>query len=401
MLCTYDLASILDPVTPAVFFADHYERAPLVLHRERPEAFRGLLSLEVIDALLAGRQMHVPGVSVVDNTRKIAVDEYSFPSGLIDVVRAHQLFAAGSTLVFGQLETEHPPLHSLVRALERDICTRFQANIYLTPANAQGFKPHYDSHDVFVLQCEGRKRWMLYDAPVVLPYRRQEFDPATTPCGPVSQEFDMEPGDVMYIPRGLMHDARTAGTHSLHITVGLLFTSWTDLMVEGLSRVGLGDPEFRKSLPPGFARTGFDRSAAREHLATLLKRFAEGVDLDALLEHFQQDLVSTRDARLPGQFAQLSALDATTADTVFSPRPDLVWSLSVEGDTVGLSIYGHRVSFPAYVSDALEWALTHAGYTARELPGDLDEAGRMVLLRRLVREGVLMAATSALDLAHP
>lgn len=395
MLATHDLASLLDPVTTAAFFAEHYERRPLVLKRGRPEAFRALLSLEVIDALMAGRQLHAPGVSVVDNTRKVALDEYTFPSGLVDVVRAHQLFAGGSTLVFSQLEAEHPPLYALVRAMERELSTRFQANIYLTPPNAQGFKPHYDSHDVFVLQCEGRKRWMLYDTPVVLPYRRQEFDPAEVPCGPVSLEFDLEPGDVVYIPRGVMHDARTLGGegqgHSLHITLGLLFTSWTDLLVEGLSQVGMGDPEFRKSLPPGFARPGQDRSAAREHLALLLDRFAERVDLDALLAHFERDLVSTRDARLPGQFAQIAGLPKVTAGTVFSPRPDLLWSLSVEGETVALAIYGHRVTFPSYVAAPLEWALTHVGFTARDLPGDLDEAGRLVLLKRLVREGVLAA----------
>ena len=33
---------------------------------------------------------------------------------------------------------------------------------YLTPAGSQGFAPHYDDIDAFVLQLEGRKHWKVY-----------------------------------------------------------------------------------------------------------------------------------------------------------------------------------------------------------------------------------------------
>ena len=33
---------------------------------------------------------------------------------------------------------------------------------YLTPANSQGFAPHYDDIEAFVLQLEGRKHWRVY-----------------------------------------------------------------------------------------------------------------------------------------------------------------------------------------------------------------------------------------------
>ena len=36
--------------------------------------------------------------------------------------------------------------------------------MYITPADAQGFAPHYDDVDVFILQVEGRKLWRLYDS---------------------------------------------------------------------------------------------------------------------------------------------------------------------------------------------------------------------------------------------
>jgi len=37
------------------------------------------------------------------------------------------------------------------------------ANVYLTPAGTQGFAPHFDDVEVFMLQLEGKKRWRLYE----------------------------------------------------------------------------------------------------------------------------------------------------------------------------------------------------------------------------------------------
>ena len=37
------------------------------------------------------------------------------------------------------------------------------ANVYLTPPGTQGFAPHFDDVDVFLLQLEGRKHWRLYE----------------------------------------------------------------------------------------------------------------------------------------------------------------------------------------------------------------------------------------------
>ncbi len=36
---------------------------------------------------------------------------------------------------------------------------------YLTPAGTQGFAPHWDDIEAFVLQLEGSKRWKVYPPP--------------------------------------------------------------------------------------------------------------------------------------------------------------------------------------------------------------------------------------------
>src|SRR5437764_804485 len=147
----------------------------------------------------------------------------------VDPIRATRLFRQGATIIFTHLHQRLPSLGRLCEGLGRRFASRMQTNIYLTPPSAQGFAPHWDTHDVFILQVAGTKRWSIYDTKVPLPLRGQHFDRTLHEPGPVSMEFDLGPGDVCYIPRGAIHSAVSSTDTSLHITTGLIAYTWTDL----------------------------------------------------------------------------------------------------------------------------------------------------------------------------
>jgi hypothetical protein len=44
---------------------------------------------------------------------------------------------------------------------------------------------------------------------------------------------------------------------------------------------------------------------------------------------------------------------------------------------------------PIHAAETLEHALTHDEYRIADLPGDLDDPGKLVLIRKLVREGLV------------
>ncbi len=55
-----------------------------------------------------------------------------------------------------------------------------------------------------------------------------------------------------------------------------------------------------------------------------------------------------------------------------------------------LTFDGKNLAFPARIRDELSWVLEREDtFTAAELPGNLDDESRLVLVRRLVREGLL------------
>ncbi len=378
---------LIHPASKKEFFEQYFEKQPLVIKRNDPGYFGHLLSLDEIDRVLTTLDRNTDQIILKNAKRPLSEEDYAV-DGELDVARTCQLFAEGSTITLAFLDTVVPQLTQFCRSLEKDFSCPFQTNIYLTPPNAQGAKAHYDTHDVFVLQVSGTKKWVIYGTPVELPLPGQDFDLEVHALGEVSQEFTLEAGDLAYVPRGVVHDAHSTDTTSLHITAGILRYTWTDLLLEFLASASLRDAEFRKSLPPEFAREGFDRAQARENLQRLLKRAADAGDFDRALDHFADDFISKCRPMLRGQMAQISALEHLTAGSVAGARPNAIFRISAEGDSVHVDCYGRRITFPSQAAEAVRFALNNVRFTVGDLPGHLDDDEKNVIVRRLVKEGL-------------
>ena len=386
----WDLARLIHPSAPEGFLSERFENAVLHIPRDDRAYYRSLLSMEEIDRVLTTLHLRHPSVHMVNAAKPdLKVADYTFPSGLIDAARLYQEYADGGTIVLNQLEGSLPSLMDLCRSMEALFSSRFQCNIYVTRASSQGLKTHYDTHDVFVLQISGTKHWRIYDTAVERPLRGQDFEPGKFTPGELTMEFDLRPGDMVYVPRGVMHDAVSTEADSCHITLGILPHTWTDLLLEAVAQVGLVDSELRRSLPPGFASQGYDRTQARAFFAELIARVAEQAQLDPALDHFAEDLVSTRHPLLYGQMQQIHRLAGLTAEHRAGPRPNLLFHLVKDDEKVSVSAYGGQITLPIHAAETLEHALTHDEYRIADLPGDLDDPGKLVLIRKLVREGLV------------
>lgn len=97
---------------------------------------------------------------------------------------------------------------------------------YFTPAKSAGFAPHYDDIDAFIIQCEGRKKWTIHapDADSQWPPTSSEnFTPQQMESMADRRVWSgwLEEGDMLYLPRGYIHSARTGKGHSLHVTISV------------------------------------------------------------------------------------------------------------------------------------------------------------------------------------
>lgn len=134
------------------------------------------------------------------------------------------------------------------------------ANTYLTPAGMQGFAPHFDEVDIFVLQTEGAKRWRLYNSrseEEVLP-EHSSRNLSQQEIGQPFLDVVLRPGDSLYAPRGTIHQCVSlANAASMHVTVSLnLRSSWGNLIRTALNQACTaafrGNLSLRMSLPRHF-----------------------------------------------------------------------------------------------------------------------------------------------------
>lgn len=383
------LAGLIAPHSLQHFLEHHWEREHLHVLGRTDEARASLVTLEAVDLMLSTRVNRHPDVSVVNAANPVEPEDYTDGEDLVDPIRVARLFAAGGTIIINNLDQYSPRVRALVSQLEAELRVHAQANLYLTPGGAQGFAAHYDSHDVILVQVIGQKQWRLYDSPKGLPMRGERFDPAATKPGERTAELLLQPGGVLYIPRGLMHDAVAVDDGpSMHVTIGLHAFRWSEVLLEALAAQAIVDPDLRAGLPLGALRSDASVDALREAMRARVDRLIEAMRWDdvspRLLAQFDRD----HKEHLPG--LMIDAVTPITAETVFVRRGGVHAEVALDGEALVLTVDGRSTRWPAAVAPMLNAALTHEGpLRMADLGDDLDDPGKLTLLRRLLGEGAV------------
>jgi ribosomal protein L16 Arg81 hydroxylase len=378
------LAGLLAPFKRETFLARHWDRAPLHIEGGGHD-FSGLISTARIDALVAEQVFTGDQLSMARSEPRLSEEAYLTDTGLADPGLVARRYQEGATLILPQLHRRERALADLCRALEAELGHPVQTNIYLTPPTAQGFQTHYDTHDVFILQVEGAKRWRLYDAPAGAVFRGEGFEPGAVRAGDISAEFVLQPGEVAYVPRGLMHDAVNEGADeaSLHITVGVLARTWADFLLEAVSEAALKTPALRAALPAHVSSAEPDLDAIHTVFEAAIQSVRDHADLEAVAGLFADRFVTARTPDTSG--AILNA--ARAADLTVRRRPLTPLHLATDGNHVAIVAPGGPVSFDTPAEAALERFIAGDAISAADFV-DLGEERAREAIARLIAFGL-------------
>ncbi len=319
--------------------------------------------------------------------------------GAVDVARLSQAFADGATVVLQSLHRSWAPLARFCRDLELSLTHPAQANAYLTPAGATALAPHHDTHDVFVLQVHGHKHWRISEPVVEAPLPRHRSRAQTAAAQPLLFEADLAPGDCLYLPRGFVHAATAQEGASLHVTIGVHAVTAHDVLAAVVDRAG-EHPAFRAPLPLGFARDSQALQEAVEACVAEARRWLASVDPVPVAEGLRRRFWSQRQPLLEGQLSQLVDLGRLDDDTVVARRPGSICepvagaggtgaAADDAGDKLRLLLGDRELVLPVAVEPALRRLLDGDPRPVSALADLLDVSSRLVLVRRLVREGLV------------
>jgi ribosomal protein L16 Arg81 hydroxylase len=390
---TAPVPHLLQPIGLAAFYARYYEREPLVINRDSPGHYGDLLPLNMLDEIMTTTQLTSDDVVVVDHARNLSTEDYAQVDDRIDAIQVQRLIAEGATVSLRQLQDKVPSLARLCRSAEQQFSCVFQTNVYFTPPGAQGFSTHHDTHDVFILQLEGSKRWRTYPSAVPLPLPGQRFFWKTPPAAP-SMEFTLRQGDLFYCPRGIPHDARSTDEASVHVSLGALIGTWAELLLETIADVAMRDPAFRVSLPRGYASGDVAASLLDSTLKELLARIERQARPQYILGSMAERFIAERPAILSGQRATLQAAAVLTLESRVGGRQGLIYRVTEQHHRVTLLCNARRIVLPAAAAPSLQFALDTPSFRVGELPGSLTDAGKVVLIKRLMKEGAVVAVAA-------
>jgi bifunctional lysine-specific demethylase and histidyl-hydroxylase NO66 len=367
---------------PDRFVRDHWARAPLHRPGADAAAFADLFSLGDVDHILSSTTPRHPAFRMVKDGRQLDPRFYT-RSGrvggqpvhdLADPGRVYEQFHAGATIVLQSLHRFWPPLTRLARDLEGALTHPVQVNAYVTPPAARGLGAHRDEHDVFVLQVYGRKQWDVHD-----PDGRTEAPLIAA---------ELAPGDCLYIPQRFPHAAWTAETASVHLTVGVVPTTWADVLRRAVTAV-LEDALSGEPLPAGYAADPAGIAAGVADQLGEVRRRLDKLDPGAIAAAAADRFWAGRPPILTGQLQQLLGLERIGQDTVVRRRPGAGCRLRRREDRLEVLLGDRALHMPARLEPVMRTILASDRLAVGDLAGHLDPPSRLVLVRRLVVEGLL------------
>lgn len=357
----------------------HVFRAP-------SDAFDRYLGVADVDQLLTSSGLRSPALRMARDGTVLPVATYTRTgtiggvkvSGVVDPRKALDLFSAGASIILQGLHRYWPPLTALVRDLELALGHPCQANAYLTPPGSQGFALHSDTHDVFVLQTFGSKVWEIHE-------RAGRSDDRTK--DPEIRELTLEAGTSLYLPTGTGHAARTQDIASLHITVGINRITWRDMVQRVLRE--LREPSLDEPLPVGYHREPTVLAAElAARLRTVSERMAR-VDAVATAQAQVAGFFTNRATLVPGGLTDRLRLAGLTDRTVVRRRAGSVCETSTDGGAIRVALGDRELLMPGWLDAPIKAIRAAQSLRPADLAGWLDEPSRLVLIRRLVREGLL------------
>jgi bifunctional lysine-specific demethylase and histidyl-hydroxylase NO66 len=382
------LAWLLQPLAVEAFLNEIWAKTHYHVKRHRPGYFDSLLpALSAVENLLESFRTEASKVRLIREHDKESSDNYRLADGSLDLVGVRGAYADGYTIVLEDVEQYMRAIASLSNAIEVELNFATKVNAYVTPPKSQGFVTHYDGHDVLILQIQGSKTWHLYEGADVPPHQLRREKKWVAEGLPSPTDLCLEVGDVLYLPRGLIHAAEATSEPSVHLTVGIHAPTALTFAAAALNALSFSDDRLNARLPPRH----LDDADAQAALGDLLRdaaKILEGPDaiaggLDALAD------ILVRRGQCPpvGQVSSAIAIDGRTLVRKYQPLYSRVTGV---GDGVVLQFASLSISAASDHKDALQFlSKSTEPFRVCDLPG-LSASQQTELARSLIVTGFLV-----------
>lgn len=392
-----DFAHLIHPVEKTDFFQEFWEAKPLHITREKPAYYDKLLSLNDLDEALSRSLLRSDDCALTKGGHYLPPFRYLMTwskvlTPAVDARKVLHYFCDGYTVVFNAVHRWHPPLNELTCGIRDELGYPAQCNVYVTPPQSTGFTPHFDTHDVIIIQIHGCKKWLLFESPATLPRRDLPKPRASLDLVP-ERILELTTGDALYLPRGVIHAAESLDVTSAHITLGIHAYTWLDYLGDVLDRTANANVSLRKSLSP-VGEIGSVTKGRREILGDLLKLFS-----DEAVHSLDEWRTMSRGGRpsiprhTPKLWLGAVHSESITLASRFTVRPLAKEEARRQLENILLRGLAMRLAYPPEIANIISFVVDSRQFEVAAIPG-LDDHTRIRLATLLLREGIITLVES-------
>jgi ribosomal protein L16 Arg81 hydroxylase len=351
------LSDLVAPLSEREFLDHFSHKRHLVVKSTDPKLAASLLPWDTINHLMEADVVPASKVYVSLKGKAFSEMMYRRQEGQLRPEALQQMAAQGVSIVIDGIDKYVPTIATLADAIERRIGHKVWVNCYITFGTSSAFKPHYDTHDVLAVQVHGSKRWRGYGVPIAHPVKDFSENLGITFGDPVWEKL-IEPGDLLYMPRGEAHDAVGEVRPSVHLTIGILAPNGIDLL-NWIAQRAQNDPVFRIDI----TRVGGTESL-RNHGQAVKQRLRALID-QLSLDEFLNDVDQQRSLRVR---LNLGFDGVLRPDTWLAPAPVRRIALAPDsGGEIEVTLGGGVVRLSANARRTLSLLLEEDGLSFAEL----------------------------------
>jgi ribosomal protein L16 Arg81 hydroxylase len=377
------LAELLHPYDVQTFLKQTWTQKSLLIRGDR-QKFAYLFSWQQLNELLNYHQFEFP-------TMRLALDEKVLDPSENQYFLKH--CQEGATLILDSVHKLIPEIAQLTAALRFEMGHPVQMNSYCSMPGRQGFRCHYDTHEVFILQIDGSKQWTVFSDTMKYPLRDQKSVNLASPDASPCISCVLQPGDLLYIPRGHWHYAVATQQPSLHLTLGVLCKTGIDLLEWLISELK-EDEQWRQNLPLLLNNNSI------ESIDTLVHRLINYLNQHKVAQDYVRSLNATERSRSPYHFPQQLGFEVFPqgVQTRFRRPPFQFIDIDErEAEIYQIRGNGKEITLkgiPKIVIDRLFHSEQFTGAEVREWLPEFDWIENIApLISQLVKEGFLFVET--------
>lgn len=365
------------------FLKEYWERDYFHAHSYSRESIK--FNIQDLETVLACSRLTSNDLRLSSVDQEVLPIQYCEKDGTVKLQQAFFYFNRGSTIIIRSIENFNPQLRKLCFDLKAEFgnIRRIFINLYLTPEGSQGFFHHYDREDVFILQIYGEKEWYLYDSPLPLPLEDQGFSSSTVPDQNRLKKLVLKPENALYIPRGMIHEAKAQTGISCHLTISLVPFTWYDVIKEYHVELSHSNVSLRKSIPKTI--TEKDLTNQLNSVAKLNSKILRKVlnkmkfsYIDQLLNQFN----------IEGKLTEQRTI--TDQNLIVGLNSSLFKGHSIIGNTIEMKIGLTSVLLPLQAKSIVEYILKNRKCKIKDIPSKYKNKGKMMIINRLIRDSFLL-----------